>query len=128
VARRQAEWIVGGAEQISAVRRALGSWLAADGCSGHDDILLVFSELVTNAVRHGGGSGRVGVEHSRGVTHLEVRDRAAAPPAPPAPGPTTRPEGGFGLRIVGELSTDWGWRAERDGKVVWAIVPCASSR
>ncbi len=29
----------------------------------------------------------------------------------------------FGLRLVGQLSLDWGVRTDSLGKVVWALVP-----
>ena len=37
-----------------AIRQVLSSWRVADGLL-HDDLLLLTSELVTNAVRHGDG-------------------------------------------------------------------------
>ncbi len=29
----------------------------------------------------------------------------------------------YGLRLVGQLSLDWGVRTDSRGKVVWALVP-----
>jgi anti-sigma regulatory factor (Ser/Thr protein kinase) len=95
-----------------------------------DDVMLVISELVTNAVRHG-GAGRdsvVDVELSAAdaiaATHavmVEVHD--LEPLSQPSNGDLARARdggGGMGLRVVAQLCTDWGTRARDGGKSVWA--------
>jgi anti-sigma regulatory factor (Ser/Thr protein kinase) len=79
----------------------------------HDDILLVISELVTNAVRHvtyGPGEGTVSLALgvARPCLRIEVCDRGTGfsiqgvdPPAPDAPD-------GRGLLIVDAIATRWG--------------------
>ena len=83
-----------------------------------DDALLVLSELVTNAVRHGSpipsplGAG-LGVEWaiSGSDVTLGVADAGKGPPAP-AGGATAwwSGESGRGLGIVAGLCADWGVR------------------
>jgi anti-sigma regulatory factor (Ser/Thr protein kinase) len=82
------------------------------------DAKMVVSELVENAVRHGGGAGVVRVTlDGQGLT-VAVEDHVSAPPVLQAPDPQ-RP-GGRGLLLVDRLSREWGYRPTGDGKVVWA--------
>jgi anti-sigma regulatory factor (Ser/Thr protein kinase) len=91
-------------------------------CGNVPDAVLVFSELVTNAVLHAGGALAVRIVHGDQTLRVEVRD--AAPNAPERrPPPQGRP-GGFGLNIVTTLARSWGWEPTADGKVVWADIPC----
>ncbi|MFK0203315.1 ATP-binding protein [Streptomyces lavendulae] len=66
------------------------------------DALLVTSELVTNAIRHGGGvvAFRAGVED--GVLHLSVTD--ASPRLPTARTGTADQPGGYGWLLVQRLA------------------------
>ncbi len=86
-----------------------------------DAVLLVVSELVTNAVRHAGGVTAFQLDHSdRGVT-VSVYDATDDPPRTAALDPA-RP-GGFGLHLVrglaGRLEVEW----RPVGKRVGATVP-----
>ena len=80
------------------------------------------SELVSNAVRYGGGPTLVKVGVGEDIL-LEVTDHEAD--ALPELSPTRHPlsERGRGLRIVDRLCTSWGTARGRDGKSVWARVP-----
>src|SRR3954468_19460676 len=82
---------------VTDARRALRSHLDRWGCACRADALLVFSELVTNAVTHGGGAAMIVVDHGERDLRLEVHDRTRDPPrARDVAGDS----GGFGLRIV----------------------------
>ena len=83
---------------------------------------LVTSELVANAVRHGWGGVRVTVSVTETGILVEVLDGSPEPPVCRRGGEV--PMGGYGIRIVEQLAT-WGWRRERVGKTVWALVPRA---
>ena len=89
---------------------------------GHlaDDAALVVSELVTNAVLHGGGCEGVAVETRDGGLRIEVRDRNRLPPMLVRARDDSLT--GRGLRLVASLSADWGTDFRPDGKVVWAHV------
>jgi two-component sensor histidine kinase len=90
-----------------------------------DDVVLVASELVGNAVLHAAASYdqeldvRWDVE-SDSVT-VQVVDGSADLPRQRS---TNESEtGGRGLAIVAALAVDWGVRRNERGKQVWARVP-----
>jgi anti-sigma regulatory factor (Ser/Thr protein kinase) len=70
-----------------------------------DDAVLMVSELVTNAVVHGIGTITLRIDVQAGALRVEVADDGEVALAP---SPTTGAHGGWGLRIVDELSDDWG--------------------
>ena len=93
------------------------------------DIAVVVSELVTNALRHAlpraGDTGlrrpvQLGLlQHGRRLL-CAVADPGNAAPVPRTPGVLA--ETGRGLQMVCALSDQWGYTAPGDeGKVVWAM-------
>jgi anti-sigma regulatory factor (Ser/Thr protein kinase) len=85
------------------------------------DALLVTSELVTNAVRHGGDAVFLGLEILEDSIGISVSDDTPAVPAPRVA--TDDDEGGRGLAIVTALSTDWGVAdAPGGGKRIWVRI------
>ncbi|MGZ4571569.1 MAG: SpoIIE family protein phosphatase [Blastococcus sp.] len=92
------------------------------GADDLDRLLLVFEELVSNALRHGQGPVRVEVTTSGSGWLVEVSDADGG--SPPAPAVDRDPAlGGLGLYLVAQISGAHGWRREDDGrKVVWALV------
>jgi anti-sigma regulatory factor (Ser/Thr protein kinase) len=114
--------LAGGRLAPRRVRARLGP-LLADHVSGDDriDVLVLVSELVTNAVRHGGaGEDDTIVVHlavAAGVLRIDVCDHGPGftPPAVLRP----RAEGGGnGLILVERLSSSWGVAGD-DGTCVW---------
>ncbi|WP_259407897.1 ATP-binding protein [Streptomyces akebiae] len=102
--------------------RLCGSGIGDDEPLAETLILLV-SELVTNAVVHTGRpavlrlllSGlRDGVV---GKVRLEVADGSACPPAPRCA--DSEEAGGRGLALVDVLADRWGWSHEGAGKRIW---------
>ena len=87
-----------------------------------DDALLIVSELVTNAVRHGDGDILVSLDLRPDRVRIEVRDDSPELPVIPAEHPPTDRPAGRGLLIVAATASDWGVdRARGDrGKTVWA--------
>ncbi len=82
---------------------------------------LVVSELVANGVLHGRGTVGLHLREDESRTlRIEVADANPSPPRQVDGHPDTT--GGFGLTVVSRVAR-WGWRAERGGKVVWAVVP-----
>jgi hypothetical protein len=87
-----------------------------------DGLLLVFEELASNALRHGGGDVRAVVVAGPWGWLLDLSDEA--PDRPPLPAVDRDPAlGGMGLHLVAQLSTDYGWEGRPGRKHVWARLP-----
>ncbi|WP_433477064.1 ATP-binding protein [Spirillospora sp. CA-142024] len=84
-----------------------------------EDTALIVTELVTNAILHGGGlhSLQLTLLHDDGVL-VEVGDGSQDPPEPREPDPQRA--SGFGLRLVAALTQDMGQWRHASGKTVWA--------
>ncbi len=103
-----------------------------DALTGSDDnfldtILLLTSEVATNAVLHTGGRFEVRVEVlDAGDVRVSVRDDSSRVPQPrAAPVDATT---GRGLKLVDSLASAWGVDDHPDGKIVWFEVGRVSSR
>ncbi|WP_084599050.1 ATP-binding protein [Actinoplanes subtropicus] len=94
---------------ITALRHLVASCVGTAGLSGDrlDDFVVAVNELLTNAVRHGGGVGRVAVWRQDGDLVCEVSDSGAGL-AEPRPLAHVRPAadqpGGWGLWLAQELT------------------------
>jgi anti-sigma regulatory factor (Ser/Thr protein kinase) len=91
-----------------------------------DDLEVITSELVTNAIQHvrGDGTGTVGVTLAR-TRNPEAVTVVVTDSSTEGPVTRTTPDGserGRGLRIVDELSDCWGWNPEDGGKAVYAVL------
>jgi anti-sigma regulatory factor (Ser/Thr protein kinase) len=91
-----------------------------------DALILVVSELVTNAVVHTGHSAvlrlvfPIGADADRYPVRVEVADVSGRPPKPRhAPGEATN---GRGLELVEHLCDRWGWLPDGAGKRVWCEI------
>ncbi|GAA3769622.1 hypothetical protein GCM10022379_41680 [Micromonospora maritima] len=95
--------------QVTELRHSVTSCAHATGLAGQrlDDFVLAVNELITNAVRHGGGQGRLRLwrqggdlvcevaDHGQGISERRLHDRNR-------PAPDTA--GGWGLWLARELS------------------------
>ncbi|MCI4062520.1 ATP-binding protein [Micromonospora sp. R77] len=95
--------------QVTELRHSVTSCAHASGLDGQrlDDFVLAVNELITNAVRHGGGQGSLRLwrrsgalvcevaDHGRGISAQRLDDRRR-------PAPDTA--GGWGLWLARELS------------------------
>ena len=68
-----------------------------------------------------GGAESVQVRLDEAAVTVVVED---ASPSGPQMRPGGDASGGFGLRIVDQLATEWGWEQTGTGKQVWAKVRC----
>lgn len=108
----------------SAARRIVRKTLAGKADSGYtDDVVLVASELVGNALEHTGAALDISLDLYDWGVAVQVRDRsedtAAVPGSPPAAGEDD--EGGRGLFLVDVLASAWGVQRDNQGKRVIAI-------
>jgi len=90
-----------------------------------DDVILLTSELVTNAVRYGGDGVTLRIALRADVIEVSVEDKSPLLPARPAVvAENPYREGGRGLLIVSELASEWGIDEKPlGGKRVWARLP-----
>ncbi|WP_406154359.1 ATP-binding protein [Streptomyces sp. NBC_01023] len=103
--------------------RLVGSGIRVDEPLAETLILLI-SELVTNAVVHTGCPAVLrmlfGPSEEAGTVRVEVADTSACPPRPRhAEGEDTN---GRGLELVDGLADRWGWQPEGHGKSIWCEV------
>jgi anti-sigma regulatory factor (Ser/Thr protein kinase) len=103
-------------------RRAVAAWLsplvpagAAEDTSA--DLLLVLTELITNAVQAGASTVTIAVTVHSDVLLLGVSDRAAGWPQLQVAPPTQ--DHGRGLALVDTLCSAWGVTPSDGGKTVW---------
>jgi DNA-binding NarL/FixJ family response regulator len=88
-----------------------------------DDVQLLVSELVTNAVVHAGSDVEIAVRLLPDSVRIEVVDQAGgAPPLTPST-PDDDSESGRGLMLVETLASAWGVEPLEHGKAVWFEVP-----
>jgi anti-sigma regulatory factor (Ser/Thr protein kinase) len=110
---RARRWLAGHLDGLTAARQ-------------RDDAMLIVSELVTNAVRHGQGAVVVrAAVVDTGAIEVSVTDTGHGEPSIQPAHPIR--VGGLGLRIVAELSSTWGVSRGSGGTTVWAVIAEAPS-
>jgi serine/threonine-protein kinase RsbW len=118
----------GGADQVLEVRHWLEDLLP--DCAARTDVLLLASELCTNAVVHSrsgepGGQFSVDVDWAPTLARVVVGDQGSAK----APAMAARTgdaaqlgESGRGLLLVDDVADDWGTASRPNRRWVWADV------
>jgi len=95
---------------------ALAEWGITDIV---DDVLLVVTELVNNAVTHARSECELRISINPLSIRIEVMDQGAGTPDPLPPSSTRNH--GRGLHLVDALTAAWGFeQVLDDGKMVWA--------
>ncbi|MFI2379427.1 ATP-binding protein [Streptomyces sp. NPDC018964] len=121
--------------EVGRARRWARSRLAGSGIEADEPLaetlILLVSELVTNAVVHTGRPAVLrlslpGTDTEEATVRLEVTDRSDRAPVPRCvDGEAT---GGRGLALVDGLADRWGWSAEGAGKRIWCELDrCAQA-
>ncbi|MER6676585.1 SpoIIE family protein phosphatase [Streptomyces sp. NPDC000983] len=99
-------------------RRTLRSW----GLTGDTDaVLLVVSELVTNALTHTEGPVRLYLTLVNGRLRVAVADTSPRSPAKPT-SISWEATGGRGILLVESMSAAWGTLPVSGGKQVWSEI------
>ncbi|MFF9406507.1 ATP-binding protein [Streptomyces anandii] len=112
--------------EVGRARRWARSRLAGSGIEADEPlaetVILLVSELVTNAVVHTGCPAVLrlslpGVPAEAATVRLEVADASTRAPVPRCAGDDAT--GGRGLALVDGLADRWGWNADGAGKRIW---------
>lgn len=104
---------------VRAAREFVAGTLREQGFSGDSDVvLLLASELVTNAVRHAATPFEITVEVNRDQVHVAVID-GDAEHGPEVQHPGPEDTNGRGLLLVDQLSEGWGSDRLGRNKAVW---------
>ena len=114
------------AEAAHLARRAVADRYPRLAPAVRDDVSLLVTELVTNAVRHGDiapdRSIRVDFECDGGLLKVQVVDPGTEFAAPPLPSGGDG-SGGWGLFLVDRIAQRWGVRPAASGTCVWFELP-----
>jgi anti-sigma regulatory factor (Ser/Thr protein kinase) len=106
-------------------KRLAGSGLDPDAPLA-EALVLVVSELVTNAVVHTGNPAVLRLvfpgDRRPPRVRVEVEDASSRPPSPRHAGDEA--VSGRGLELVECLCDRWGWHPEGSGKRVWCEFDC----
>lgn len=116
-----------GPEWVKAARDVTGRVLGEWGLPGlRDDMTLVVSELVTNALQHGVAATtrqrcvRLRLAYQWPYAMCSVSDPCDI--IPTCKEPSSAAQAGRGLQLVSACSRRWGWGPLAEGgKVVWAL-------
>lgn len=104
-------------ESEARARRDAATVVASWGVDA-DDLELVVSELVSNAIVHAQGDLRLSLHFDTDALTVEVTDHSSDLPVPSRPGDSD--QRGRGLLIVSKVAREWGVRLGPHGKTVWA--------
>ncbi|MFJ2783939.1 ATP-binding protein [Streptomyces sp. NPDC093249] len=104
-------------ERVAETRRSTAAWLTRWNIPVETDaVVLIVSELVTNAIVHGKGTVRLRVLYKRSTLWIGVTDESTVPPQLKNAGDND--VGGRGLFLVDALAKEWG----TTGRMTWAIL------
>ena len=107
--------------RVTALRHTIASCSADAGLSGDrlDDFVVAVNELLTNAVRHGGGLGQVRLWQADAAVVCEVADHGPGLSSPGRPGrPAVDEPGGWGLFLADELTDSFDLQTGAEGTTV----------
>ncbi|MCX5389047.1 ATP-binding protein [Streptomyces sp. NBC_00094] len=118
--------VVSRCRDFTAAALADWGWIPAESDEAGErveDVLLLVSEVVTNACLHAGGPEELVLRHEGDRLRVEVADSSPEHPRVLARSPAL--PGGHGLMVLERLAGAWGSEAKGPGavgKVVWVEV------
>lgn len=122
-------WVLDSPEQLSTLRASILGAITADDPTGSgaldevaEDMVLIASELATNALRYAYPPTVVRLLRKGIAFLLDVEDHAPGA-APYVAAGRAEGNGGLGLQIARRLARDVGWYANGMEKHVWAVLP-----
>ena len=120
----------GGTDAAWFARRAIADDDPTLPLSLRDDLSLLVTELVTNAVRHGGATPdrplKLEIRRQADCIHVEVVDPGTRFDLP-APSTNGDSSGGWGLFLVDRIADRWGIGPAPDGTRVWFELPAGAA-
>ncbi|WP_052366742.1 SpoIIE family protein phosphatase [Paraoerskovia marina] len=90
------------------------------------DVMLLTSEVVTNALQHGSPPVHLRIRIDDHMIRLEVEDSSTDNPVIREPG--LYDAGGRGMQLVDRFATSWGVDLHENGKQVWFEIPREAER
>lgn len=128
---RLAEWVVLPSTPAAAgiARSFLAEALSLEPADVVDTVALLTSELVANAVLHGGDPIRLQLRRHAARLRVEVRDGGQPFAVPKGIEWSLTDEGGRGLLLVEALASSWGCEGNgpaHAGKTLWFELACES--
>jgi len=111
-------------------RRELSRFAAGDLTDAQlQDAALLVSEVVTNAIVHGGEGAAFELRARLADDRLRVEVTNSGPGLAPEPRATEQsPDGGFGLFLVERLARRWGLVRHLGTTRVWFELECGAAR
>ena len=111
-------------ENIGLARRFVQQTLEGWGLSYPEEVTLLTSEAVTNAIVHAGTMAQLRLSFQDDLIRIAVHDDSSEKPSNPDPAPDE--PGGRGMALIRGLAADWGVELiEGDGKIIWfTVAPC----
>jgi anti-sigma regulatory factor (Ser/Thr protein kinase) len=117
-------------DQVAAARAVVARALA--GCPAAADVVLLTSELATNAIKHSasgrGGRFTIAISHGPGRVRVTVTDNGSAG-HPALAAAEELATSGRGLVLVDFLADRWGYaqsKGIRDPGAVWFELDCSA--
>ena len=105
------------AKSIPALRALARPWIDEHAAERAEDVLVVLSELTTNAVLHARTPFLLRLERNSSTVRISVDDEDRQPPVLVDPAPDA--SRGRGLVLVDRLGASWGIEVSGNGKTVW---------
>ena len=106
-------------------RHSLAIWLAHLDCTDNvrSDVILLASELVTNAVTTNATAVSIRVLFDDGRLRMDVHAQGHNEADRPTTGPDPQRQS-LSERVTDAVADNWGHRREPEGMILWAEVLC----